>query len=103
MANLVVAGGDFDFNGAVCVGGPARIGIVGEPVLRAELAVDAVKDCSEVLSRIRKKHGAPSGVGHGYECMLTGGVPTIFVLHWPDDDGVKQHIGSDSFPARAAG
>ncbi len=38
MANVVVAGEDFDFDGAIGIGGAAGVGVVGEAVLRAQLA-----------------------------------------------------------------
>src|SRR6266571_5334932 len=41
VADLVVAGDDFDFDGTVAIGGTAGIGVVAEAVLGAQLAVNA--------------------------------------------------------------
>jgi hypothetical protein len=48
-----VGGGgvDGDYDGAVRVGGAAGIGVVGEEILGAEFAVDAVKDGAEFSRR----------------------------------------------------
>src|SRR5712691_7279495 len=98
MAGVVVAE-NFDFDGAVGVGGAAGIGIVGEAVLRAQFAVDAVKDAAQLLCRVGIEHGAAGRVGHGFEGMLTGGVAAAFVFHGADDDSVEERVGARCFPA----
>src|SRR5438477_645081 len=99
VPHLIVAGCDFDFDGAIGIGRPARIGIVGETILRAQLAVDAIEDGAKLLRGIRIKHRATGGVGHRLESVFTGGVAAIFVFHGPDNDGVKEHIRADGLPA----
>jgi len=100
VADLVVAGRDFDFDGAVGVGGTARIGIVGKTILGTELPVDAIEDGGEFRQRIRIKHSATGRVGHGFEGMFAGGVASILVFHRANNDRVKEHTGADSLPAR---
>src|SRR5437773_728473 len=99
MPYLVVAGGNFDLDGAVRVGGAARIGIVGKAVLGAKFAVDAIENRAKLLRSVRIKHGAAGGVGHGFEGVLAGSVAAVFIFHRPDDDGVQKHVGADRFPA----
>ena len=64
MADFIVAE-DADFDVAERIGGAARIGIVGEAVLRAEFAVDLIENNAEVRGAIGKKHGAASGFSNG--------------------------------------
>src|SRR5882724_297391 len=99
VADFVVAGADFNDDGAVGVGGAARIGIVGQAVLGAELAVDAIEDGAEFLGRVGIKHGAAGGVGHGFEGVFAGGVAAAFAFHGADDDGVEERVGEDGFLA----
>jgi hypothetical protein len=80
VADFVVVLGDGDDDGAVSVGGAAGVGVVGEAVLSAEFAVDAVEDSREVLDVIGIKHGAAGGVGHGFEGVFAGGVAAAFVF-----------------------
>src|SRR5712671_5028670 len=67
VADVVGGGVDGDYDGAVGVGGAAGGGIVGEKILGAEFAVDAVEDGAQLLGRIGIEHGAAGGVGHGLE------------------------------------
>jgi len=90
-----VAGGDGDDDGAVGVGGAARVGIVGEAILGAEFAVDAVEDGGEVLGGVGKEHGAAGGVGHGFEGVFAGGVAAAFIFDGANDDGVDEGVGAD--------
>src|SRR5216683_6148965 len=99
VADVVGGGVDGDYDGAVGVGGAAGIGIVGEEILGAEFAVDAVEDGAEFLGSVGVEHGAAGGVGHGFEGVFTGGVAAVFVFHGADDDGVKERAGEDGFLA----
>src|SRR5713101_6095098 len=99
VADVVGGGGDGDYDGAVGVGGAAGIGIVGEEILGAEFAVDAIEDGAEFLGRVGIEHGAAGGVGHGFEGVFTGGVAGAFVFHRADDDGVEERAREDGFPA----
>src|SRR6266850_4448554 len=99
VADFVVAGADFNDDGAVGVGGAARIGIVGKAVLGAELAVDAIEDGAEFLGRVGVEHGAAGGVGHGFEGVFAGGVAAAFAFHGADDDGVEERVGEDGLLA----
>src|SRR5713226_4288076 len=99
VADVVAGGVDGDDDGAVGVGGAARGGIVGEEILGAELAVDAIEDGAEFLVRVGIEHGAAGGVGHGFEGVFTGGVAAAFVFHRADDDGVKERVGAHGFLA----
>src|SRR6202030_464428 len=108
VADVVGGGIDGDNDGAVGVGGAARGGVVGEEILGAELAVDAVEDGAEFLGGIGIEHGATGGVGHGFEGVFTGGIAAAFVFHRADDDGVEERVGADGCLAggvkvRAAG
>src|SRR6267378_2152022 len=98
MADMVAGGGDGDPDGAVGVGGAARSGIVGQEILGAELAVDAIEDGAQLLGLVGIEHGA-RGVGHGFQSVFTGGVAPVFVFHRADDDGVKQCVGAYGFLA----
>src|SRR5258708_34299275 len=96
----VVGGGvNGDNDRAVGVGGSARSGVVGEEILGAQLAVDAIEDGSKFLGRVGIEHGAAGGVGHGFQGMLTSGVAAAFIFHWSDDDGVKKRVGKHGFLA----
>jgi len=97
VANFVVTGVDGDDDGAVGVGGAAGIGVVGEAVLGAERAVDAIEDGAKFLGRVRVEHGAAGGVGHGFEGVFAGGVPAAFIFHRANDDGVEERVGEDGF------
>src|SRR6266852_3135067 len=99
VADVVGGGVDGDYDGAVGVGGAAGIGIVGEEILGAEFAVDAIEDGAEFLGRVGIEHGAAGGVGHGLEGVFTGGVAAAFVFHRADDDGVEERAGEDGFLA----
>src|SRR6266566_8956152 len=99
MADLVIAGDDFDLDGTVAIGGTAGIGVVAEAVLGAQLAIDAIEDGAEFLGRVGIEHGAAGGVGHGFEGVFTGGVAAAFVFHRADDDGVEERVGADGFLA----
>src|SRR6266446_2610579 len=99
VADVVGGGVDGDYDGAVGVGGAAGGGIVGEEILGAELAVDAIEDGAEFLGRVGIEHGAAGGVGHGFEGVFTGGVAAAFVFHRADDDGVEERVGADGFLA----
>src|SRR6266568_3821230 len=99
VADLVIAGDDFDFDGTVAIGGAAGIGVVAEAVLGAQLAVNAIEDGAKVLSRVGIEHGAAGGVGHGFERVFAGGVAPAFVFHRADDDGVEQRVGAHRFLA----
>src|SRR5712692_6589916 len=99
VADVVGGGVDGDDDGAVGIGGAARGGIVGEEILGAEFAVDAIEDGAELLGRVGKEHGAAGGVGHGFEGVFTGGVAAAFVFHRADDDGVKERVGEHGFLA----
>src|SRR6266852_6284524 len=99
VADVVGGGVDGDDDGAVGVGGAARSGVVGEEVLGAEFAVDAIEDGAEFLGRVGIEHGAAGGVGHGFEGVFTGSVAAVFVFHRADDDGVKERVGAHSFLA----
>src|SRR5207248_3257272 len=90
MTDLVVAGSDLNFDGAVSVGRTARIGIVSKPVLGAKLAVDAIENGGKLLGRVRIKHRAAGRVGHGFKGMFTGGVAAVFVFDGTNHDGVKE-------------
>src|SRR5216683_6327942 len=79
VADVVGGGVDGDYDGAVGVGGAAGGGVVGEEILGAEFAVDAVEDGAEFLGSVGVEHGAAGGVGHGFEGVFTGGVATAFV------------------------
>src|SRR6266849_8408747 len=95
MADVVGGGVDGDDDGAVSVGGAAGVGVVGEKILGAQLAVDVVEDGAEFLGRVGVEHGAAGCVGHGFEGVLAGGVATAFVFHRADDDGVEERAGED--------
>src|SRR5712664_1795927 len=99
VADVVGGGVDGDYDGAVGVGGAAGIGIVGEEILGAEFAVDAIEDGAEFLGRVGIEHGAAGGVGHGFEGVFTGGVAAAFVFHRADNDGVKERVGAHGFLA----
>src|SRR6266852_5349861 len=99
VADVVGGGVDGDYDGAVGVGGAAGIGIVGEEILGAEFAVDAIEDGAEFLGRVGIEHGAAGGVGHGFEGVFAGGVAAAFVFHRADDDGVEKRAGEDGFLA----
>src|SRR2546429_3818444 len=99
VADLVVAGRDFDFDGAVGVGGTARIGIVGKTILGTELPVDAIEDGGEFLQRIRIKHSATGRVGHGFEGMFAGGVAAHLVFYPGDKGRGKEDTCAYSLPA----
>src|SRR5713226_8612827 len=88
VADVVVVGGNRDYDGAVGVGGPARSGIVGEEILRAEFAVDTIENGAEFLWSVRIEHGAASGVGHGFEGVFTGRVAAAHAFPRADDDGL---------------
>src|SRR6266567_1647026 len=96
---MVGGGVNGDDDGAVGVGGAARVGIVGEKVLGAEFAVDAVEHGAEFLRRIGIEHGAAGRVGHGFQGVFTGGVAAAFVFHRADNDGVKERVGTNGFLA----
>src|SRR5712671_3861741 len=95
VADVVGGGVDGDYDGAVGVGGAAGGGIVGEEILGAEFAVDAIEDGAQLLGRVGIEHGAAGGVGHGFEGVFTGGVAAAFVFHRTDDDGVEERVGAD--------
>src|SRR5216684_9408148 len=99
VADVVGGGVDGDDDGAVGVGGAAGGGVVGEEILSAELAVDAVEDGAELLGCVGVEHGAAGGVGHGFEGVFAGGVAAAFVFHRADDDGVEERAGDDGFLA----
>src|SRR6202158_3152490 len=99
MADVVAGRGDGDLDGAVGVGGAARGGIVGQEILGAELAVDAIEDGAQLLGLVGIEHGAARGVGHGFQSVFTSGVAPAFVFHRADDDGVKQRVGAYGFLA----
>src|SRR6266487_986021 len=99
VADLVIAGDDFDFDGTVAIGRAAGIGVVTEAVLRAQLAVNAIEDGAKVLSRVGIEHGAAGGVGHGFEGVFAGGVAATLVFHRADDDSVEQRVGAHRFLA----
>src|SRR5690242_14379182 len=92
-----MAGGDLDFDGAVRVGGTAGAGVVGEAILSAELAIDAIEDGAEFLGHVGVEHGATGGVGHGFEGMLAAGVAAALIFHRADDNGVKKRVGAHGF------
>src|SRR5438309_1438320 len=87
VADVVGGGIDGDNDGAVGVGGAAGGGIVGEEILGAEFAVDAIEDGAQLLGRIGIEHGAAGGVGHSFEGVFTGRVAAAFVFHRADNDG----------------
>src|SRR6266852_8338819 len=95
VADVVGGGVDGDYDGAVGVGGAAGGGVVGEEILGAEFAVDAVEDGAEFLGSVGVEHGAAGGVGHGFEGVFAGGVAAAFVFHRADDDGVEERVGED--------
>src|SRR5712692_7410231 len=99
VADVVIAGGDCNFDGAVGVGRAAGSGIVGQEILGAKLAVDAIEDGAQVLGRVGIEHGAAGGVGHGFQRVFTGGVAAALVLHRTDNDGVEERVGEDGFLA----
>src|SRR5712691_1397501 len=99
VADVVGGGVDGDDDGAVGVGGAARSGVVGEEILGAEFAIDAIEDGAEFQGRVGVEHGAAGGVGHGFEGVFAGGVAAAFVFHRADDDGVKERVGADGFLA----
>src|SRR5258708_9007325 len=78
VADVEGCGVDGDDDGAVGVGGTARGGVIGEEILGAELAIDAIEDGSEFLGRVGIKHGAAGGVGHGFEGVVTRGAFSAF-------------------------
>src|SRR5216684_3987234 len=88
----------FDF--AKRIGRAARVGIVAEAVLGAQLAVDAVEDGVELFGGVGKKHGAAGGFGDGLNGVLAGSVAAALVFHGADDDGVKQRAGTQRAAAR---
>ncbi len=88
VADVVGGGVDGDDDGAVGVGGAAGSGVVGEEILGAEFAVDAVEDGAEFLGRVGVEHGAAGGVGHGFEGVLAGGVAAALVFHRADDENL---------------
>src|SRR5260370_19476817 len=88
---------NFDFDAAIRVGGTARIGIVAQAVLRAQLAIDAIEDGIELLRGIWKEHRAAHGVGDGFQGMLAGGVAAAFVFKRANHDGVKELAGAQRF------
>src|SRR5258708_32215583 len=91
---MVGGGVNGDDDGAVGVGGAARVGIVGEKVLGAEFAVNAVEHGAEFLRRIGIEHGAAGRVGHGFQGVFTGGVSGAFVFCPGDNSGVKEGVGA---------
>src|SRR5215469_8642244 len=78
------------FNCTVGIGGPARIRVVSQPVLRPEFVVNTVKYNGQLLGGTREKHRATCSFGDGLERMLPGGVAAIFVLHRAHHDGIEQ-------------
>src|SRR5712691_1812465 len=99
VADLVFPG-DFDFDAAVSVRRPARIGVVAQAVLRAQLAIDAVEDGVELLRGVGKKHRPAHGVGDGFKGMLASGVAAAFVFYRANHDGVEERAGTHRFLAR---
>ena len=99
MAEVVAGKGDGNLDGAVGVGGSARSGIVGQEILGAELAVDAIEDGTQLLGRVGIEQSTAGGFGHGFQRVFAGGVAPAFIFHGADDDGVKKRIGADGFLA----
>src|SRR5580704_7289494 len=99
-ANVIVAVQDFDFDFAIRIRGPARRGVVAQPILRAQLAVDQVEDYVEFLRRVRKKHIAPGSFGDGSERVLAGRITPTLVFYRTNHNGVQQRIGADGFFTR---
>jgi len=70
------------------LGGAAGIGGVGEAVLGAELAVDAIEDGAEFLGRVGVEHRAPVVsvmVSRAYSPAV---LRPLFAFHRADNDGV---------------
>src|SRR5215472_8276528 len=99
MTNLIVASGYLHFDGAIRVGRAARVGIVREPVLCTKLTIDAVENGGKFRGRVWVEHGAAGGIGHGFEGVLAGSVPPVFVFHGTDHNRVQKHIRADGLPA----
>src|SRR5436305_2439250 len=94
VARLVTLFEDFHFKRTIGVSGAARVGIISEAVLRAQLFIDAVKNFVKFLRAIGKKHCATGRVGNGFEGVFTGGVAAILVFYRAHDYGVKQNSGA---------
>src|ERR1700674_3302926 len=100
MADVIVAVEDFDFDGAIGIGGAAGDGVVGAAGLGAQLAVYAVEEAVEIARRGGIEHCAAGGVGHGFEGVFASGVAAAFGFDGSDNDGVKESAGADSGFAR---
>ncbi len=94
MADFVVAE-HADFNIAERVRGTARIGIVGEAVLRAQFAVDLIEDDAKFAGIVWEEHGAARGFCDGLQSVLTGGVAAVFVFHGPNENSVNKRVRAD--------
>src|SRR5260370_40979695 len=66
VADVVGGGIDRDDEGAAGVGRAAGIGAVGEEILGSELAVDAIEDGAQFLSRVGIEHVCCGGGGHRF-------------------------------------
>src|SRR5215468_11209619 len=99
MTYLVIAE-DADVDVAKRVSRTARVGVVGETVLRAEFAVDLVKDDAEVGSGVREKHGSARGFRDGLQGVLACGVAATFIFDGANQNRIKQRVGADGGFAR---
>src|SRR5271155_2865647 len=61
----VIGAQHFYVDAAISVGRTPRIGIVAQPVLSTQFAVDAIENNSQFLQRVGIEHRAAGGVGDG--------------------------------------
>src|SRR5690348_4653000 len=94
MADFVVTE-NANFDIAQRIGRAARIGIVGEPILRAKLAVDLIEDDAKFSGIVREEHCAAGRFRNGLKRVLAGGVATVFVLNGANQDCIEQSVGAN--------
>src|SRR5262252_4216641 len=77
----------------------ARMRIVAQAILRAQLTVNAVEDGVELLRGIGIKNGAAGRVRDGLEGVFPGSVAAALALHRADDDGVEKRTRENGLPS----
>src|SRR5258708_1091308 len=93
VANLIFAGHlDFDLPIGVC--GASRGGVIPQPVLRTQLAVDAIENTVQFAGGVREEHSPTHGIGNCFQGVFAGRVAAAFVFDRANDDGVKQRSGA---------
>jgi hypothetical protein len=72
-----------------------RVWIVTKQILRAQLAIDAIKHCVELLKIVEDKERSTRAIGDCNERMFAGGIAAVLIFHGPDDDRIKQSARPD--------